>query len=73
MKDREAGRASAKQPYRLAGSRAVPKDRPEAKRSGPLRPWEWEKDARLSASEGVAFALQNEATGTRNGLVRYAY
>jgi hypothetical protein len=49
-KDREAGRASAKQPYPLARSRAVPKGRPEAKRSGHPRPWERRKDARPSAS-----------------------
>ena len=45
------GRASAKQPYRLARSRAVPKGRPEAKRSGHPRPWKWRKDVRPSASD----------------------
>jgi hypothetical protein len=40
-----------KQVYRLARSRAVPKGRPGAKRSGRTRSWEWRKDARPSASE----------------------
>lgn len=62
-KDREAGRASAKQPYRLARSRAVPKGRPGAKRSGHPRPWEWINDARPSASERLFFALQHQASG----------
>src|ERR1039458_4010845 len=37
--------------YRLARSRAVPKGRPGAKRSGHTRPWEWRNGARPSASE----------------------
>jgi hypothetical protein len=66
-KDREAGRASAKQPYRLAHGRAVPKGRPDAKRSGHHRRRKWRKDARPSASErirAVAFGWQSQATGT---------
>jgi hypothetical protein len=67
-KDREAGAASAKQPYRLARSRAVPKGRPGAKRSGHTRPWEWRKDARPSASEKLLLAcrirqLERQNTG----------
>jgi hypothetical protein len=51
VKPREAGMASDKQPYRLACSRAVPKGRPGAKRSGHPRPWKWRKAARQSATE----------------------
>ena len=62
-KDREVGRTSAKQPYRLARSRAVPKGRPEAKRSGPPRSWECRKDARPSAPERLVLPC-SQATGT---------
>jgi hypothetical protein len=66
-KDREAGRASAKQLHRLARSRAVPKGRPE----GPSRseaewarsPVEVEKRRAAKRNREVAFALQNRATG----------
>jgi len=56
--------ASAKQPYRLARSRADPKGRPGAKRSGRPGPWEWRKEARPSATEKLLFALQSRAPET---------
>ena len=56
--------------YRLARSRAVPKGRPGAKRSGHARPWEWRKDARPSASEQLLLPcgvrqLERQKTGQR--------
>src|ERR1700728_2503473 len=72
-KDREAGRASAKQPYRLARRRAVPKGRPGAKRGGHTRRWEWRKDARPSATEKLLLPCrvrQLERGGKQAGQVR---
>src|SRR5208282_1178328 len=71
-KDREGGRASAKQPYRLARSRAVPKGRPEAKRSGHPRPWEWRKDARRRATEKLLLPCRvRQLERGKNRVVRY--
>ena len=73
-KDREAGRASAKQAYRLARSPAVPKGRPEAKRSGHTRRWEWRKDARPSATEKLLLPCRvRQLEREKNRLVRYGY
>jgi len=66
------GRASAKQPYRLARSRAVPKGRPGAKRSGHTRRWEWRKDARPSATEKLLLPCGvRQLERGKNRLVRY--
>jgi hypothetical protein len=46
--------------YRLARSRAVPKGRPEAKRSGHPRRAEVEKHRAAKRFREVAFALQNQ-------------
>jgi hypothetical protein len=54
-------------------SRAVPKGRPEAKRSRHPRPWEWIKGARLSATERLLLPCrirQLERENNQAGQIR---